>query len=605
VRLALALFVVVPAASLSGCLGPSAENGTLAPADLPLVDRLAPVLFGGYLHEYFDIPVDGPQGRISIHLDLWRPDPATFVGDDASLAEAPAPVVVDMGPYFGSIKRGEDRRTSHYVHKWMFEHMIPRGYAFAAVENAGSAGSTGCWDFMGPNEVAGAAAAVDWLGSQPWSNGKVGMIGKSYDGMTQIMAASRNPQHLATIVPVAPLTHAYAGVYMNGVPYLGFWGGALAAYTVLTGIADIPTHTPERVPNAVARAPHMAQCTPENVVGGLGNLGDYNEYYQKRDFRESAKTLSIPVFFMQGFLDANVRPDNAFPYVNDLPGPKMVWLGQWRHDYANATWAGREDMYLALHRWFDRWLLGIDNGIENELGIVVQDSQGNWRREETWPPADAQPLLFRLAEGRLVADPAAQGTFSRFVDDGNPEWHLGRARPVQAPLPNYVVYYGEPLTHAAHVAGPAVLEIHVKSNGPRGQIVALLLDCPATGSHECDLVAYGAMNLLHRNGLARGEPLTPGEAVRAVFELQPRDYVFAAGRVPALVLAGTDGRFFMPEPTRNVLTIFEDDERPSSLQLPLVARGPETVLFTACGVYQKSLPCYDPERKDAYHATKA
>ena len=71
----------------------------------------------------------------------------------------------------------------------------------------GTGNSGGCWDYGGVRERNSAYDLVEWLGTQPWSNGNVGMIGGSYDGTRANECASANPPHLATIVPEVSIAH--------------------------------------------------------------------------------------------------------------------------------------------------------------------------------------------------------------------------------------------------------------------------------------------------------------------------------------------------------------------------------------------------------------
>lgn len=590
-RAALAALVLLSTA-FAGCLTPAGDVELAGLAATPAL----PEVFGGFLHEWAD--VDAGDGLV-VHLDLWRPDPATYSGADPAVADQPVPVVFDMGPYFGNSKENADRRVAHYVHDWAIEDLVPRGYAFAAVELSGTAGSTGCWDFMGPEEVASTVAAVEWLGTQPWSNGKVGMIGKSYDAMTQVMAASQRPEHLATIVPVAPLTHAYAGLYMNGVPYLLWYPGTVASYQFLIGMGEPPLGTPERQQNYVARTPDQARCAVDNMAGAHAGRGDYDAYYEARDFRASAKEIDIPVFFMQGFLDRNVRPDNALPYVNDLAGPKMVWLGQWYHDYPNATWAGREDMYLQLHRWFDRWLKGVENGIEADLGFHIQDSEGRWRQEASWPPADAKPLSLRLADGKLSSDPGATGAGAAYLDDGRPLYTMIGEGPSFLPTAVAAVAHwaSEPFAAETILSGPVRLALNASSSGTGGQVVAVLMDCATEDPKgDCAYVTRGAFDLKNHGGLAASSTLAPGEIYSIAFELQPRDHVFAPGRYAVLTLTGADGDWFTPEGAGHEITVHESADAPSTIELPTVARS--EFYLVACGERISDKPCYREGLKD-------
>src|SRR5687767_3206423 len=105
--------LLVVALFAAGCLGPAAE---VAPTSLgtDLTAMALPKVFSGILHESVDVPA---AGGLEVHLDLWRPDPATYAGA-AGGAEAAVPVVFDMGPYFGGTKENAERRVAHPVHDW-------------------------------------------------------------------------------------------------------------------------------------------------------------------------------------------------------------------------------------------------------------------------------------------------------------------------------------------------------------------------------------------------------------------------------------------------------------------------------------------------------
>ena len=98
----------------------------------------------------------------------------------------------------------------------MIEQIIPHGFAFAQVSVMGTGRSNHCMDLMGTAEQLGVDAAVTWLGTQDWSNGNVGMIGKSYDGSTPWQAAMFGNEHLTTIVPISGLIGVMELMWRNG-----------------------------------------------------------------------------------------------------------------------------------------------------------------------------------------------------------------------------------------------------------------------------------------------------------------------------------------------------------------------------------------------------
>src|SRR5688500_2708069 len=85
---------------------------------------------------------------------------------------------------------------------------VPKGYARAVADVLGTRGSTGCWDYGGPDEQQAGVDVVKHLAAQPWSNGNVGMMGVSYEGTTATMVAARGDDvpELKAIVPIAAIS---------------------------------------------------------------------------------------------------------------------------------------------------------------------------------------------------------------------------------------------------------------------------------------------------------------------------------------------------------------------------------------------------------------
>ena len=87
------------------------------------------------------------------------------------------------------------------------------------VDLRGFGGSTGCLDWGGPGEQADVKAAVEWAAAQPWSTGKVGMYGKSYDGVTGLIGIAQQPKGLAAVVAQEPVYDLYRYLYANRVRF--------------------------------------------------------------------------------------------------------------------------------------------------------------------------------------------------------------------------------------------------------------------------------------------------------------------------------------------------------------------------------------------------
>ena len=155
------------------------------------------------------IPVDtssvwetGPSSA-EVHLSYWLPN-NTEIGDKV-------PVIAVISPYFSYGTQGSESTPTNVVGagrgEFIFENFLPHGYAFAQVAVFGTEESSGCFDYRGAGEGLGIHAAVEWLGSQEWSNGNVGLYGKSYEGATQWEAAAMGSEYLKTIIPISVLLH--------------------------------------------------------------------------------------------------------------------------------------------------------------------------------------------------------------------------------------------------------------------------------------------------------------------------------------------------------------------------------------------------------------
>src|SRR4051794_37161611 len=117
----------------------------------------------------------------------------------------------------------------------------------------------------------------------------------------------------------------------------------------------------------------------------------------------------------QGFLENNTKPDGAWDFFNAVQGPKRGWFGMWDHVRGNDTDAtgrlkmGRAGWFDETMRFFDHYVRNVplaDAPTDQDPPIAVETSDGTWRSETAWPPADSH----------LVGEPLRAGTYT---DDGN------------------------------------------------------------------------------------------------------------------------------------------------------------------------------------------
>ena len=547
---AVALVLLLLAA---GCVTPSADLDPASAARLPadVASRLSPIL--GELEIVHSV-VDVETRHGLANVDLYVP--TTPNGEKV-------PVILVASPYnneYGALnmqsgdgKKGDDNWVSRQVYEWMRDDLMMRGYALAQMDILGTRNSGGCQGIMNEAERQSTADVVDWLGTQEWSSGKVGMIGKSYLGMSQIGAAVEAPEHLATIVPISPPTHDYAYHYYNGVPYaLNHATNFLyyGAFGLAPPDGDLATYGPRYV----ERLP----CAPEALAASFSTMGDYTERWQERDYRPLIANMDpdVAVFFIAGHQDWNVKPDHPIEVFNAFPGPKLGMFGQWAHDYPEInTWdedayGERHDWYYMLHRWFDHHLKGIDTGIMDEAAVCpvqTQDYAGTWRCADAFPSLLATALtLYPQGDGTLADAPGdGSATFSDVEGD-----LLGPGDTEQAS-------FSFPIEQTTRIFGAPEVTLNVATTSAYNAHVHAALG--VVRESRLDEVTWGFQSLRHRESLEAARPIAPGEAYDITFRLYPVDLVLEPGDELVLIVRGANGELanvlMLPNPQPGVITL--------------------------------------------------
>src|SRR4051794_7496248 len=182
-------------------------------------------------------------GGVKLHADVLRPKNLP--------AGRKMPVIVSIGPYFnhsgqtgalGPVEEtpynpatadGPSDRFYDYING---AHVLDRGYTWVQVDLRGFGGSSGCLDWAGPGEQADVKAAVEWAAKQPFSTGRVGMYGKSYDAVTGLIGIKQQPNGLRAVVAQEPVYDLYRYLYMNRTRYLN----SLATPNLYNAIAGTP-----------------------------------------------------------------------------------------------------------------------------------------------------------------------------------------------------------------------------------------------------------------------------------------------------------------------------------------------------------------------------
>ncbi|MEV5694329.1 CocE/NonD family hydrolase [Micromonospora globbae] len=373
-----------------------------AAADAPITHEENPrVPKGAAWTEAYFPSSDGSD--VELHADVLRP---------AHLPpHAKTPVILSVGPYFshagetspgGWDRVGPSARFQDFIDG---ARLMERGYTFVMVDLRGFGGSTGCLDFLGPGEQADIKAAVEWAARQPWSTGKVGMYGKSYDANTGLAANVLKLKPLRAIVAQEPTWNRYNYLFSNGVPRSNATSSPRSYYSIAT-MPPLADDSDRYRANAEYEKNHP-ECEIDNRTN-TQNPDPKSEFWRVRDFASRAAGSHTPLFVTSGFIEDNTKPEDMQKYLANHHGPERGWLGQWEHVRGNETDAegrlkmGRAGWFDEVMRFYDQHLRGIRPAV-TDPAFSVEDSLGNWRAQRTWPVVN-DSYRARLSPGRYVDD---------------------------------------------------------------------------------------------------------------------------------------------------------------------------------------------------------
>lgn len=490
--------------------------------------------------------------------------------------------IVNFSPYYGNLygidtdgRLNAVREGQIALNQSSTGIFVSHGFAYVAASVPGTGKSGGCFEIGGEFEQRVMAEFIDWVAQEPWSNGRVGMHGGSYDGTTQWMAAIEAPDSLVTIVPWVAISDMYEYMYQDGAPY-AWWGPLFVPYYLLEvgwglnpyGMFQNPNPEPELLlERACPQALDQFTETAEAYT-----MGTYNAFWQERNYRDRLGDIQASVLLIHGLQDWNVKPLHLDVW-DQIPTEKAAWLQQMGHNVpwrnsVNEGW-DRADYNATLLAWYDHYLNEADNGLwENIPPVWVQDTTGHWREEQQWPPAAAQPNLYHLGEGTLTKqDPGAGETMIATL----PSWSgvltprgdvlgsLDQQGLVQARFAT------ERLEQSMRIAGVSWATLNVSVDRPGySHLVATLYEEKEDGTLR--FIDMGGRGLPQREARDQEDPVMPLERMQVPVRLNPVDAYLEEGSRLVLFISADEPAWF--HHNGNAPTVWI--ENGSTLTLPLL-----------------------------------
>lgn len=531
-QLAATSVLVAMAGSAGALAGPVAAQDT---GEYETTEGLSQPIYGESVTEVYRIGTE----HGTIYGEVIRP-----VVPEGTLV----PVILTYSPY--NILGSPSNQAASIADDSLASFYVPRGYARAVFDVVGTRESSGCYDYGGIRERETGRDVVNALGEFEWSNGKVGMIGGSYDGTTQFAAAIENPEHLTTIIPQVAIDRWYDYAYGGGIRYFlnsenpsdeGF-DTPLAFDFGFGFIPPLDVTNPETYGEALAdrinpceRVDHTQRAYDPDPV--------YDEFWDERDYRKDADKVTASVFIEGGWLDHNVKHWDSTRFFMALPDdhPKKLVMGQWNH---SASRFG--DAASIRHAWFDYWLLGLETGVMRLPAVDTQLNTGERVQEDAWPPVGTIEATFPLlADGSTDAGQFQLRTGSDATwTDANKQLTEEQAFD-QGCLVECIEFTTEPLEVTTRISGSPRLDMLAVTDGAETHFTPVLFDEDASGARQ--IITRGFLNARNRDGLDVSEPLSAGTPYEASIEFWDVDWELAAGHRIGILMMSSNAAWVLPD----------------------------------------------------------
>ncbi len=505
-----------------------------------------------------------------------------------------------------------------------------RGYAVVVQDTRGRFESEGAWDPF-RNEANDGYDTVEWAAAQPWSSGKIGMHGGSYLGHVQWQAASMAPPHLTAIFPALASTSLYHNTFYHG-------GAFKLALAYGWGVVRMPNrimnpqywHSEPYAPdewkyeNIIWKLP-LASIDLESSGQKVKHFRDwirhssYDDYWQAISDEERFGKVKVPAHTFGGWFDlllggtlngyTGLRAKGATEAAH--AGTRMI-IGPWGHgatqkfgdiDFGPQAMRAIFDMEM---RWNDRWLKGVDNGIDKEPPVEIFFMGVNqWAKFADWPLPGTEFKPFFLGSGGHANSLRGDGVLSVesrtgaasdgfTYDPNNPVPSHGGNDCCGAPFPtgprdqrvvearsDVLVYSSEILTKPLAIAGPVKMKLSASTDARDTDFVVKLVDVYPDG-YAMNL-AEGILRARFHGGLDRPELLEPGRAYEFEIDMRGTANVFLAGhRIRVDVTSSNFPQYDRNPNTGEALgasdrvrtakqTVFHTEGKRSHILLPVVA----------------------------------
>ena len=555
-----------------------------------------PVVYEG------NVPMVTRDG-VTLRSDIYRPK-----------ADGKFPVLLERTPYnkYSNIDSGLKGAA--------------RGYVVILQDVRGRNASDGDW-YPFKHESADGYDSVEWAAALPYSNGKVAMIGGSYVGATQMLAAVASPPHLVAICPVVTASNYHEHWAYQGGAFMQMlaqaWSSALAINGLerRAGGSAIPSHWDYK------RPPSGYPVIDPGKAAGLADYyfdwiahPAYDAYWKQWSIDEHYGQIRVPVLSVAAWYDlfqdgsirnyVGIRREGGSEVAR--AGARLVIIpgGHAGFDRKVGEVDFGKDSVLDLdsfqYKWYDHILKGIDNGVDRERAVKIFVMGRNaWQEEDDWPVARAKETRYYLHSGGKANSLEGDGALSETAP-GNEPPDAYRYDP-EDPVPTHggpvlgdtvnfppgpldqrkiegradvLVYTTPAFAQDVEVMGPISLDLYVSSSAVDTDFTGKLVDVAPDGTARN--LTDGILRARYRDSMAAAKLMVPGTIYRVRVDLWSTANVFLAGHRLRLEAASSNFPRFDRNPNTGgspeaggqgvVATnvVYHDRDHPSALIVPVI-----------------------------------
>lgn len=515
------------------------------------------------------------------------------------------------------------------------EYFIKHGYAWVYVDARGSGASFGTRPHpYSDAETKDGAEIASWIAKQPWSNGKIGLWGNSYDAGSLLYMLTNRHQAVKAAMPRFAMFDSYSEVVFPGGIHLvwltDIWGRLAKAldknkiWEFIGNEAKLAVKGTKPVDEDEDRE-QLAEAVKQHVTNG--NIKKLPEGIVFRDdpspmdneikvddispaaIMTEINSANVPTYFYSGWFDAAFVLSEIHLFMNSTIDNKKLTLGPWDHGgWTNISHYARKkkpyfDSDYESKRFFDRYLKDVNNNIDKEKPVHYYTlGEGKWKSADTWPPKGGVTVPMYFGENNTlkkekpknhhgydeykVTYDTGTGKTSRWVSLVNIKHKKIQYKHRKREDNKLLVYDSAPLQKNMEVTGHPVVYLQVTSTADDGNFFVYLEDIDEKG--KVHYVTEGMLRAIHRkvsNDKAPyitpvpyrtflredAMPLVKNEVAELEFALLPVSYQFKKGHKIRISIAGADKDHFVNNPEEPpTIRMYRNSVYPSRIDLPVM-----------------------------------